>query len=113
TALDQFRLFPIAYKVALVVAVTGVFGFFLVQVPVAIWCFGWQVPGWKRYLIFSAISGLLPSLVMILLITRSLAGPLRRLTETTLDVAHGNYGAQTTLQSNDELGVLADSINAM
>ncbi|HZS05536.1 MAG TPA: ATP-binding protein [Blastocatellia bacterium] len=113
TALDQFRLFPIAYKVALVVAVTGVFGFFLVQVPVAVWCFGWEVTGWKRYLIFSAISGLLPSLVMILLITRILAGPLRRLTETTLDVARGNYGARTTLESNDELGVLADSINTM
>lgn len=113
TALDQFRLFPIAYKVALVVAVTGICGFFLIQIPVAIWTFGLQISGWRRFVIFSALSGLIPSLVMILLITRILAEPLRRLTETTLDVAGGNYGAQTDLSSNDEIGVLAESINAM
>ncbi len=113
TALDQFRLFPIAYKVALVVAGAGMLGFFLVEVPIAVWCFGVQAAGWKRFVVFSAISGLVPSVVMILLITRILAEPLRKLTETTLDVARGNYGAQTTLTSNDEIGVLAASINEM
>ncbi|HWQ36739.1 MAG TPA: ATP-binding protein, partial [Blastocatellia bacterium] len=113
TALNQLRLFPIAYKVMIVVAVTGLLGFFLVQVPVAVWAFGSQVAGWKRYLVFSAISGVVPSLVMILLIRRILAEPLRRLTETTLAVARGSYGAQTDIESNDELGVLAASFNEM
>ena len=113
TALDQLRLFPIAYKVAIAVAVTGLVGFFLCQVPVAVWSFGLEVPGWRRFIIFSTISGLLPSLILILLITKILSRPLRELTEKTLDVARGDYGAETALTSNDELGVLAASFNAM
>jgi signal transduction histidine kinase len=113
TALDQLRLFPIAYKVAIAVAITGLFGFFLFQVPVAVWSFGATAQGWKRFLVFSAISGLVPSLILILLITKILSRPLRELTEMTWDVARGNYGAETTLTSNDELGVLASSFNAM
>ncbi len=113
TALDQLRLFPIAYKVTIAVAATGLIGFFLCQLPVAIWSFDAPAAGWKRFIIFSTISGLVPSLVLILLITKILSRPLRDLTETTLDVARGNYGAQTTLTSNDELGVLASSFNVM
>ncbi|MFN0086314.1 MAG: ATP-binding protein [Blastocatellia bacterium] len=113
TALDQLRYFPIAYKVAIAVAMTGMFGFFLCQVPVAIWAFGIDSPGWKKFLIFSTISGMIPSLILILLIIRILSRPLRELTEVALDVARGNYGAETPLSSNDELGVLASSFNVM
>jgi signal transduction histidine kinase len=113
TALDQLRLFPIAYKVAIAVAVTGVLGFFLCQVPVTLWAFGTGAPGWKKFLIFSVISGMIPSLLLILLIVRILSRPLRELTEVALDVARGNYGAETPLSSNDELGVLASSFNVM
>jgi signal transduction histidine kinase len=38
---------------------------------------------------------------------------LRELTEKTLEVARGNYGAQIELTRNDELGVLAKSFNSM
>jgi signal transduction histidine kinase len=113
TALDQLRLFPIAYKVAIAVAATGVFGFFFFQVPVALWAFGAGVPGWKKFIIFSTISGTIPSLVLVLLIVRILSRPLRELTEVAMDVARGNYGAETPLTSNDELGVLASSFNTM
>jgi len=113
TALDQLRLFPIAYKVTIAVAVTGLLGFFLCQLPIAFWSFDADAPGWRRFLVFSTISGLVPSLVLILLITKILSRPLRELTETTLDVARGNYGAETKLTSNDELGVLASSFNVM
>ncbi len=113
TALDQLRFFPIAYKVAIAVAATGLLGFFLCQVPVAIWAFGIGAPGWKKFLIFSTIAGTIPSLILILLIIRILSRPLRELTEVALDVARGNYGAETPLSSNDELGVLASSFNVM
>jgi len=113
TALDQLRLFPLAYKVAIAVAATGLAGFFLFELPVAIWSFGASASGWKRFIVLSTISGLLPSLVLILLITKILSRPLRELTETTLAVSRGTYGAQTALTSNDELGVLASSFNAM
>jgi signal transduction histidine kinase len=113
TALDQLRLFPIANKVAIAVIGTGVAGFIVCQIPIAIWSFGLDVPGWKKFIVFSAISGLIPSLALILWITKILSRPLREFTTTALDVASGNYGAQTNLQSNDELGVLAASFNAM
>ncbi len=113
TALDQLKLFPLAYKVAITVAFTGVIGFLLCQVPVALWAFGTDAAGWKKFLVFSTISGMIPSLVLILLIVRILSRPLRELTEVALDVARGNYGAETGLSSNDELGVLASSFNVM
>ncbi|MEP7342150.1 MAG: ATP-binding protein [Acidobacteriota bacterium] len=113
TALDQLRLFPIAYKVAIAVATTGLFGFFLCELPVALWAFGTEAAGWKKFLVFSTISGTIPSLVLVLLIVRILSRPLRELTEVALDVSRGNYGAQTPIISNDELGVLASSFNTM
>jgi signal transduction histidine kinase len=113
TALDQLRLFPIAYKVAIAVATTGLFGFFLCELPVALWAFGTQAAGWKKFLVFSTISGTIPSLVLVLLIVRILSRPLREMTEVALDVSRGNYGAQTPISSNDELGVLASSFNTM
>ncbi len=113
SALDQLRLFPLAYKVSLTVAVTGLGGFFLLQAPIAWWSFGYNAGDWRRFIVFSTISGLVPTLVLILLIVKILSRPLQRLTETALAVTRGDYGAQTNLQSNDELGVLADSFNAM
>lgn len=113
TALDKLRLFPLAYKVALAVTLTGLLGFFLCQVPIALWSFGTAVGGWRRFLIFSTIAGLVPTLVLILLIVKIISRPLRELTETALAVSHGDYGAETPVTSNDELGVLAASFNAM
>lgn len=113
TALDQLKLFPLTYKVTIAVAGTGLIGFFLLQVPVAWWSFGAGNAGWKRFLVFSPIAGLVPSLVLILLIIKIFSRPVRALTEKTLEVARGSYGAQIELKSNDELGVLAKSFNAM
>jgi signal transduction histidine kinase len=113
SALDQMRLFPLAYKVTLAVSVIGLLGFYLIQLPIAWWIFDAQSSGWRPFIIFSTISGLVPTLILILVITKILSRPLRSLTETALDVARGNYGAQSPFTSNDELGVLADSFNAM
>lgn len=113
TAVDQLRLFPITYKITIATAVVSLLGFFLLQVPVAIWAFDASDPGWKKFLVFAPIAGLVPSLILILVIVKILSRPLRGLTEKTLDVARGNYGAQIELTSNDELGVLAKSFNSM
>lgn len=112
-ALDQLKLFPIAYKVAITVSSIAFIGFFLFQVPVALWAFGTEVGDWKRFIVFSTIAGTIPSAIMILIIVRILSRPLREMTEVALDVARGNYGAETPRQSNDELGVLAGSFNTM
>ncbi|HKX32674.1 MAG TPA: ATP-binding protein [Blastocatellia bacterium] len=113
SALDQMRLFPIAYKVAIAVILIAVLGFFLIQVPVAVWAFDADSRGWQKFIVFSTVAGTIPSLTLIWVIVRILSRPLRDLTEVALDVAQGNYGAETPLSSNDELGVLASSFNIM
>ncbi|HEX7176131.1 MAG TPA: ATP-binding protein [Pyrinomonadaceae bacterium] len=114
SALDQFRLFPIAYKVALSIAAVAVLSFVLLQIPVVRWSFGVQTSdAWRRYVVFSVISALLPNLILVALVIRIISRPLRRLTEAAVEVAGGSYGAQVELQSNDEVGLLAESFNEM
>lgn len=113
TALDQLRLFPMTYKLAIVVAGTGLLGFVAVQLPIAYWTIGSGNSSWTKFIVLSAIAGTVPSLVLVLLIGRLLSKPLRDLTEMALDVSRGNYGAESRLTTNDELGVLASSFNTM
>jgi hypothetical protein len=43
TALDQFRLFPIAYKIALSIASVAIASFVIFQLPIVWWAFqGWS-----------------------------------------------------------------------
>ncbi len=62
SALRQFRLFPIAYKVALSIASVAIVSFVLFQVPIVWWAFrnGMDTEAWRRYLVFSVISALSP-----------------------------------------------------
>ncbi|MDT7604852.1 MAG: two-component system, NtrC family, sensor kinase [Acidobacteriota bacterium] len=114
SALDQFRLFPIAYKVALSIAVVAVSSFVLLQVPIVWWSFGAATDdAWKRYLVFSVITALLPNLILVALVIRIITRPLRRLTEAAVTVAAGEYGATVEVESNDEVGLLASSFNEM
>lgn len=122
SALDQFRLFPVAYKVALAIAIVAVSSFFLLQIPIVWWSFsssnsssgGVQtIEAWRRYLVFSVITALAPNLLLVALIVRILSRPVRRLTEAAVEVAGGAYGAQVDLRSNDEVGLLAASFNEM
>jgi signal transduction histidine kinase len=114
SALDQFRLFPIAYKVALSIAAVAVLSFALFQIPIVWWSFDdHSAEAWKRYLVFSVITALVPNLVLVALVIRTISRPLRRLAEAAVDVAGGGYGTQVELESNDEVGLLADSFNEM
>jgi signal transduction histidine kinase len=114
SALDQFRLFPVAYKVALSIAAVAVTSFFVLQVPIVRWSFGGATAdAWKRYLVFSVITALVPNLILVALVIRIITRPLRRLTEAAVEVAAGGYGAQVEVDSNDEVGLLASSFNEM
>ena len=115
SALDQFRLFPIAYKVALSIAVVAVVSFLLLQIPIVWWSFGagQTTEAWRRYLVFSVITALVPNLILVALVIRIISRPLRRLTEAAVAVAGGDYGTQVSLTSNDEVGLLASSFNEM
>jgi signal transduction histidine kinase len=115
SALDQFRLFPIAYKVALSVAGVAVLSFVLLQVPIVWWSFGAgpTTDAWRRYLVFSVITALVPNLLLVALVIRTISRPVRRLTERAVEVAGGAYGTEVELRSNDEMGLLAASFNEM
>ena len=116
SALDQFRLFPITYKIALSIATVAVISFFAFQVPIVWWAFhnGMTWEGWRRYLVFSVISALVPNLLLLLLIVRTISRPLQRITLAAVQVTEGSYGTEVDLRkSNDEIGLLADSFNNM
>ncbi|HYO99941.1 MAG TPA: ATP-binding protein [Pyrinomonadaceae bacterium] len=115
SALDQFRLFPIAYKVALSIAAVAVLSFLAMQIPIVWWSFGAATEeAWRRYLVFSIVSALVPNLILVALVIRIISRPLRRLTEAAVKVSGGAYGTQVRIGStNDEVGLLAASFNEM
>ena len=116
TALDQFRLFPIAYKIALSIASVAIVSFVIFQIPIVWWSFndGVSTEGWKRYLVFSIVSALVPNLLLLLLVVRTISRPLQRITVAAVQVTKGDYGTEVDLRkSNDEIGLLANSFNEM
>lgn len=116
TALNQFRLFPLTYKVALSIATVAVVSFAVFQIPVAWWAFrnGMDYEAWRRYLVFSVISALVPNLLLLLLVLRTISRPLQRITLAAVEVTKGAYGTEVDLRrSNDEIGLLASSFNEM
>ncbi|MEP6901494.1 MAG: ATP-binding protein [Actinomycetota bacterium] len=115
-ALDQFRLFPIAYKIALSIASVAIISFILFQIPIVYWAFqnGTTFDAWRKYLVFSVISALVPNLLLVLLVVRTISRPLQRITLAAVQVTEGGYGTEVDLRkSNDEIGLLADSFNEM
>jgi len=116
TALDQFRLFPIAYKIALSIASVAIFSFIIFQIPIVWWAFrdGMTFEAWRKYLVFSVISALVPNLLLVLLIVRTFSRPIGRITVAAVQVTKGEYGTEVDLRrSNDEIGLLAESFNEM
>ena len=116
TSLDQFRLFPISYKIALSIATVAILSFLFFQIPIAWIAFqnGMNYESWKIYLVFSIISALFPNLLLVLLIMRTISRPLERLTLAALQVTNGEYGTEVELrETNDEFSLLALSFNGM
>jgi signal transduction histidine kinase len=116
TALNQFRLFPITYKIALSIATVAIISFIVFQIPIVYWAFqdGMTFEAWRKYLVFSVISALVPNLILVLLIVRTISRPLQRITLAAVQVTEGEYGTEVDLRnSNDEIGLLAQSFNEM
>ena len=116
TALNQFELFPIAYKIALSIASVAILSFVIFQIPIVWWAFedGATFEAWRRYLVFSVITALVPNLILVLLVVRTISRPLRRITLAAVQVTNGDYGTEVDMRrSNDEIGLLANSFNEM
>ena len=115
-AFAQFRLFPITYKIALIIASVAIISFAIFQIPIVWWAFrdGMTFEAWRKYLVFSVISALVPNLLLVLLIVRTFSRPLQRITLAAVQVTEGEYGTEVDLRrSNDEIGLLAESFNEM
>lgn len=64
-------------------------------------------------LIIGAIGAVAVSLLLGILLTRTLTHPIRELTTATRAVSEGNYEQRVSVRSKDELGELATSFNIM
>ena len=115
-AFDQFRLFPVTYKIALSIASVAIVSFALFQIPIVWWAFydGMTFEAWRKYLVFSIISALVPNLLLVLFVVRIFSRPLQRVTLAAVQVTNGDYGTEVDIRkSNDEIGLLAESFNEM
>lgn len=116
TALNQFHLFPITYKIALSIASVAILSFLILQIPIVWWAFqnGMNFEAWRKYLVFSIITALIPNLILVLLVVRIISRPLQRITLAAVQVSNGAYGTEVDMRkSNDEIGLLAESFNEM
>jgi two-component system NtrC family sensor kinase len=59
------------------------------------------------------LAGVLVSLLLSYLFSRSISGPINKMVLASREVAHGNLNAKVEVRSRDEFGELADSFNTM
>jgi two-component system NtrC family sensor kinase len=116
SVLDEIRHFPIAHKVAFTVATIAVTSFVLLQLPIVWFAFGADLnsDAWMRFIALSLIAALIPNLLLVLAIIRTISRPIKRLTVTALETSKGRYGLEVDGRStNDEIGILTDTFNRM
>jgi len=65
-----------------------------------------------RLAIASAIA-LIVSFLVALFISRSISGPLRKITQASVEMAQGNYDVHIPIRGEDEVGRLAEAFNGM
>ena len=70
-----------------------------------------EIPDYNDFLFAGII--LVLGFVMTILMSRFFSGPLKKLTNSANEISKGNYDCKTVICSNDEMGVLGDSFNAM
>jgi len=72
-----------------------------------------QIARLNRSLILASLGAVLASVILGILIARTLTRPLREITAATKQVAIGDLDQQVPVRSKDELGELASSFNQM
>ncbi len=70
-----------------------------------------EIPDYYDFLFVGIL--LLLGFIMTLLITSFFQKPLKKLTRSANEISKGNYDCKTIICSNDEMGLLGDSFNAM
>ena len=66
-----------------------------------------------RYLIWATVAAVLLAMMLSLLLTRRVLGPLTQMRDTTGSIAAGDYSHRVSVTSRDEFGQLAEAFNRM
>ncbi len=67
----------------------------------------------NRAIVLAALGAIVAALALGAFLARTLARPIRELTEATQQIARGDLGLQVPVRTNDELGRLTASFNSM
>lgn len=66
-----------------------------------------------NYIVVSIITGLAVALMIGYRFVKTFTEPIKELTKATKKILRGNYGEKVFVNSNDEIGILADNFNIM
>ncbi|MDP4197186.1 MAG: ATP-binding protein [Bacteroidota bacterium] len=112
-ALDRVRDFSINRKVMLIALILVPIIIMLIQVPLGRAVMGISNEDWLNYFAVNVLGGLIVSISMAILINLIISYPLKELKNNALEIKQGNYNTKVSINSNDELGEVADAFNEM
>lgn len=72
-----------------------------------------QLKGLQMLTIYTAAGGIIIAALLSLIFSRIIAKPLVKMNNAALAMASGNYQQRVDIQSNDEIGLLANSLNTL
>lgn len=67
----------------------------------------------RQYFLRCYLVGMAAGMVLLILLSAFLTGPLKKMSKAARRMAEGNYGDRLTLRNRDEIGELAGSFNRM
>ena len=67
----------------------------------------------RQYFLQCYLGAMAAGMVLLIILSAFLTGPLNKMSKTARRIAEGNYGDRLSLKSRDEIGELADSFNQM
>ncbi|MCU7494419.1 MAG: HAMP domain-containing protein [Ignavibacteria bacterium] len=112
-ALDRVREFSINRKVMLIALILVPIIIMLIQVPLGRAIIGVSNEAWLGYFAISVMGGLIVSISMAILINIIISYPLKELKNKALEIKQGDFNTKVSINSNDELGEVAEAFNEM
>ncbi|MGE5353578.1 MAG: ATP-binding protein, partial [Acidobacteriota bacterium] len=112
-ALDRVREFSINRKVLLIALILVPIIIMLIQVPLGRAVMGVSNEEWLGYFALSVMGGLIVSISMAILINIVISYPLKELKNKALEIKQGDFNTKVSINSNDELGEVAEAFNEM
>ena len=72
-----------------------------------------ELKGLQMLTIYTAVGGIILAALLSLFFSRLISKPLVKMNQAALAMASGNYQQRVEIQSNDEIGLLANSLNTL